>query len=66
MRPKAKRPGGLPARDLERAPAPLPRGDESHLTYGWVYQWLSAITPLTISNIRITHIKKTGGPSGIT
>jgi hypothetical protein len=30
------------------------------------YQRLSAIIPLTMSNITITHIKKTGGPSGIT
>jgi hypothetical protein len=30
------------------------------------YQRLSAIIALTISNIMITHIKKTGGPSGIT
>jgi hypothetical protein len=30
------------------------------------HQWLSAIIPLTMSNIKITHVKKTGGPSGIT
>jgi hypothetical protein len=30
------------------------------------YQRLSAIIALTISNIMITHNKKTGGPSGIT
>jgi hypothetical protein len=30
------------------------------------YQRLSAMTAVTTSNIKITHAKKTGGPSGIT
>ena len=35
---------------------------EAHLSCGS----LTAIIPLTMSNIKITHAKKTGGPSGIT
>jgi len=30
------------------------------------YQRLNAIIALTMSNIKTAHVKKTGGPSGIT
>jgi hypothetical protein len=48
---------------LKRALTKVPRGDAARRQD---YQRLSAIIPFRISKSRTTHVKKIGGPSGMT